>query len=138
MLVADTRVVAAYVAFPGAELRRRRQADLVALARECTDGDALRRRLESVRHVFAPVENDDWYLSKMAVDPARRGSGLGASAVAEYLREGQERGYTRFRLDVSAANAPAVALYRAHGFRVVSDASLPDGELRYLGLVRGS
>ena len=67
---------------------------------------------------------------------AVRGAGFGRVLVQEYLREGATRGFRLFRLDVSAANHPAVRLYRALGFTTERAASTADGALCYLSLVR--
>jgi ribosomal protein S18 acetylase RimI-like enzyme len=95
---------------------------------------ALLDRLGAVRSVFAPVASDQWYLSKLAVAPNARGRGLGRRLVEAYLRSGEDAAFRRYRVDVEAANAPAIRLYESHGFRVVHDASSDRAGIRYLGM----
>lgn len=54
----------------------------------------------------------------LAVDPARRGQGLGRRLVAAAIREAGARGARRLTLRVLAPNTPARGLYEACGFRV--------------------
>jgi ribosomal protein S18 acetylase RimI-like enzyme len=123
LLLRDETVAGLFVALPGAALGGCRRADthalLVAAGRE--GRQALLRRLETLRSLFAPVADDEWYLSKLAVAPALRGRGLGGRLLQAYLRAGEEAGFPRCRLDVEAGNAAAIGLYEAHGFRIVPD-----------------
>jgi ribosomal-protein-alanine N-acetyltransferase len=51
----------------------------------------------------------------IAIDPARRGQGLGTQLLKEMLeRAGHEEPYT---LEVRTSNAAAIALYERFGFR---------------------
>ena len=62
------------------------------------------------------------YLQRLAVHPASRGRGLGRSLVGDALRWMRRHGATRALVNTQQTNAPALALYRACGFRV-----LPEG-----------
>ena len=53
---------------------------------------------------------------KVAVDPARHGTGLGRAMVVAGLAHMHARGAVVAMLYVDDANAPAVALYRSLGF----------------------
>ena len=56
-----------------------------------------------------------WHLMTIAIDPARRGQGLGTQLLTEmFERAGPEEPYT---LEVRTSNAPAIALYERFGFR---------------------
>jgi len=138
VLLDDGEPAGLFVALPGAELAACRKADAVALLRETESSErpAFVERLAAVRSLFAPVEEREWYLSKLAVAPARRGRGLGGRLADAYLAAGAEQGFTRFRLDVDAGNAAALGLYESRGFRVAHDRSSETAGLRYLGLVR--
>ncbi len=61
---------------------------------------------------FGAVQN-------LGVVPAHRGRGLGAALLAQALIGFQAAGLRRATLEVTAANAAAVALYRRSGFRCV-------------------
>ena len=58
-------------------------------------------------------------VASIAADPARRGEGIGRALLSAFLREARVRGASLIHLEVSIANAPALALYRALGFRRV-------------------
>jgi ribosomal protein S18 acetylase RimI-like enzyme len=64
----------------------------------------------SNRHVVA--------ITGIAVDPARRGAGIGRALVDAAAREAAARGARRLTLRVLAPNAPARALYERAGFVV--------------------
>jgi GNAT superfamily N-acetyltransferase len=140
LLLANDAVAGVYVALPGAEVASCRKADTLALLRELEkrERDAVLRRLAAVRSLFAPVAANEWYLSKLAVASPFRGLGLGRRLVERYLAAGAERGFSRYRLDVDAADDAAVELYRSYAFRVVHDASSEEAKMRYLGMCRES
>ncbi len=56
--------------------------------------------------------------------PAWRGQGLARSVLAAALQRARSAGMTAARLEVDAANTPAVALYRGAGFAVVDEETL--------------
>lgn len=57
------------------------------------------------------------WLEDLVVDPAHRGHGHGRRLLTAALAEARRRGYRRISLLTDADNAPAHALYRAHGFQ---------------------
>ena len=57
----------------------------------------------------------------MVTAAEHRGLGVGASVLAELLREGRRLGATGAYLQVEADNAPALALYAAAGFTPAYD-----------------
>ncbi len=136
VIVRDGGVDGAMIALSGADLVSCRKADSLALLTE-VEGQArlaLRDRLAAAGELFAPIEGDQWYLSKLAVRPGARRGGLGARLLHTYLEAGEQAGFRRFRVDVEAANDPAIALYGSRGFRVVHDAASEAAGLQYLGL----
>jgi ribosomal protein S18 acetylase RimI-like enzyme len=64
----------------------------------------------------APLPDDAWYLSDLAVPPERRGAGIGRALLDEALRRASASGFSRVGLHVSSANASARALYARAGF----------------------
>jgi ribosomal-protein-alanine N-acetyltransferase len=56
-------------------------------------------------------------LYSIAVDPARRGRGLGAALLADAERVGRAAGAAELRLEVRTDNAAAIALYEGRGYR---------------------
>lgn len=62
----------------------------------------------------------------MWVAPRARGHGVGDALMGEVLRWVRASGGRRVALDVRHANAPAIALYRRHGFCDAGWATRPD------------
>lgn len=67
-------------------------------------------------------------LLTIAVAPQARGRGIGARLMQRFLYQAQLRGAEEAFLEVAAGNAPAISLYRAHGF---ADAGLRRGYYRH-------
>lgn len=61
---------------------------------------------------------DEEELLLIAVDPARRGNGLGAALLDRFIDDAKARGSRRLFLEMRRGN-PAAALYEARGFRAV-------------------
>jgi ribosomal-protein-alanine N-acetyltransferase len=59
---------------------------------------------------------DEAELMTIAVDPKRRNKGLGAALLNACLADLMTTSAKRLFLEVAADNAPAIALYRRHGF----------------------
>ncbi len=55
-------------------------------------------------------------LYSIVVDPARRGSGLGARLLKDAMVQAKDAGRTRLQLEVREDNTAAMALYRREGF----------------------
>ena len=62
---------------------------------------------------------DEGYISNVAVDPACRRQGIGDLLIRELLARAEKRGLSFATLEVREHNAPAIALYRKHGFSPV-------------------
>jgi ribosomal protein S18 acetylase RimI-like enzyme len=56
-------------------------------------------------------------LYSIAVDPAERGTGLGAALLAAAERAARRQGAHRLRLEVRQDNPAAIALYETRGYR---------------------
>ncbi len=59
---------------------------------------------------------DELHLLSIAVDPARRRSGLGSAMLGAVMERGRFREAARVILEVREGNAAARAFYRKHGF----------------------
>jgi len=66
------------------------------------------------------VTGTDGDVQTLAVAPAARGRGVGARLLRALLDEASARGATSVLLEVRADNAPALALYRRHGFEQIA------------------
>ena len=64
-------------------------------------------------------------VAKMTVSEQLRGSGLGRRLMQRCIDAGAEAGATRLYLETSSRLAPAIALYRAMGFRDLAPADTP-------------
>lgn len=131
------RVVGGYIAMDGATLRSCRRADLGALLHDVPveDRPALLERLALTRSLFAPVDEEAYYLSKIGVHPGERGQDHGRALLEHFVATGKEKGFRRFRLDVSADNEPACALYLRVGFRVVHESRIAGADLHYRAML---
>jgi [ribosomal protein S18]-alanine N-acetyltransferase len=70
-------------------------------------------------YVVALDAADEGEILNLAVAPGGRRRGLGRALVQDILQELAERGVRQVYLEVRESNAPARALYAAHGFREV-------------------
>ncbi|MCG8408199.1 MAG: GNAT family N-acetyltransferase [Phycisphaerales bacterium] len=121
LLLDGATAVGGFFATDGEALTRCVSADMVALlrrmpAKERADFTA---RTKAALSVFPPVDADQYYLSSVGVRADCRGRGFGRRLVKEFLAQGRDAGFQRFRLNVSADNQPAVELYRSFGFEPV-------------------
>lgn len=64
-------------------------------------------------------------LARMAVEPAERGRGYGEALLRAAIAQARSRGATSVYLLSNTVLAPAIALYRRHGFRTVSEGPHP-------------
>jgi ribosomal-protein-alanine N-acetyltransferase len=82
--------------------------------------------------VVSRLGADEAEILTVAVEPAMRGAGVGRALVGEHLRQAANAGARAIFLEVDEHNAPALALYRRHGFVKVGERAgyyrRPDGE----------
>lgn len=64
-------------------------------------------------------------LARMAVDPDERGKGYGEELMRAAIAEAKASGARSLYLLSNTILAPAIALYRKHGFRVISEGPHP-------------
>lgn len=69
---------------------------------------------------------DQFELARMAVDPAYRGRGIGRALALAALQKARDEGAIRVSLGSNTTLAPAIALYRSLGFRVVREGAHPE------------
>ena len=84
-------------------------------------GALVRRGGEVVACGLAKVEEDHVGLFAVHTAPGLRGKGLGRAIVGALLADAQQRGARTAYLQVTAQNAPALALYRRFGFETAYD-----------------
>ena len=93
--------------------------------RDCVSSDAHFLVVEAggsgaiVGYVVALEAADEGEILNLAVAPAGRRHGLGRALVQRILEALTARGVRQVYLEVRESNAPARALYAAHGFKEV-------------------
>jgi len=93
--------------------------------RDCVTSDAhflvaeVRGSGDIVGYVVAFEAADEGEILNLAVAPAGRRNGLGRALVQAILEALTARGVRQTYLEVRESNAPARALYAAHGFKEV-------------------
>ncbi|HEV8510068.1 MAG TPA: ribosomal protein S18-alanine N-acetyltransferase [Gemmatimonadales bacterium] len=91
--------------------------------RDCLSSDALFLVAETAEgiagYVVALDVADEGEILNLAVAAAGRRHGLGRALVEHVLAALSERGASQVYLEVRESNAPARALYAAHGFKEV-------------------
>ncbi len=138
LLFEGETLVGGFVAMTGGECKRCRMADTAALlaAHRGDERTALLARLAGVKGIFAPLEDGDWYVSKVWVSPRLRGKGYGGLVSREaFFPEPRPPG--RILADVAESNAAALATYRRLGLEIVPGAGSPSA-LRYAVVRRSS
>jgi ribosomal protein S18 acetylase RimI-like enzyme len=122
-LYEDGGVVGGYVGLTGAELAAATRADTQALLavvpREERAG--VLRRAAALADLRRPVEEDEWFLSKLGVLESHRRGGRGRAVLDHFLDSGRERGLSRFRLDAWKPDSHVVGMYERAGFRTVAE-----------------
>ncbi|MCL7960499.1 MAG: GNAT family N-acetyltransferase [marine benthic group bacterium] len=88
-------------------------------------------RAAIIAAVFAPIfrvldtlEDGDFYLQAIAVDPDARGAGVGSLLMDRVEDKGRASGSRRLCLDVSGGNAGARRLYERRGMDVVLESKI--------------
>lgn len=137
LLVADDRISGGYISLAGRDLISCRQADLLDLAREMSDHNYsdLRARMDDLSDLFAPVEENDFYLSKIGVMPRMQTKGMSHHLMRDCIRRAKQGGFRRVRVDVPEQREIARELYRAYGFEPIYRGKTPISDLRYLAMV---
>ena len=93
------------------------------------------RRMKVVRLLLAPlwriletVPEGDFYLQALAVDPERRGAGIGSLLLDDAVERGERNGSSRLTLDVSARTEGARRLLRSVQSYLMAREEGPDEE----------
>ena len=125
------------MSFTISDVREELLPQIAEIERECFSSPwterALRSQLDGERCVFlAACEGetvlgyvglsyvlDEGYISNVAAAPAFRRRGVAGALIAELINRGRALRLAFLTLEVREGNAPAVALYAKHGFRVV-------------------
>src|SRR5574341_171716 len=66
------------------------------------------------------LTQDEFHILNLAVHPHYRRKGMGRRLLEYYMRRAEERGAAKAFLEVRRSNSPAIELYKALGFYIVS------------------
>lgn len=92
----------------------------------------MRRDGEPAAYAVMLLVLDEAHLLNISVARSMQRRGLGSVCLGHLFKQAHQRGATQFFLEVRPSNAPALALYRRHGFMVVGRRKryypAPDGE----------
>lgn len=137
LLLDDQRIVGGYISHSGRELAGCRQADLLDLARSLGDisYQSLRRRMEDLKELFAPVEENDFYLSRHGLLPGKECPRRRQALLQDCLRRARQGGFGRLRVDVAEENREARDFYQGQGFLVAYRGKSEHSRLRYLSMI---
>jgi ribosomal protein S18 acetylase RimI-like enzyme len=136
-LKSASEVLGGFIAMGGADLKRARKADAVAIAKSSSGStrEAFMARLANGSNLFPPVADAEYYLSKMGLGSSFIGKGHGRRLLDQFIRDGDLLGYMRYRLDVHVGNLSAISLYEHYGFAVADRHLSLDGALGYCSMV---
>ena len=121
------------IGLSGTELKKARIADTGSFwaTLDVHSREALIERLSQSLQVFAPVAEDEYYVSKMGLARSFRGKGLGKVLLERHLDQGNALGYSKFRADVQTENEPSLRSFLAIGFEIFYTVQSADGALKY-------
>lgn len=137
LLITDDRIAGGYVSLSGRDLPGCRQADLLDLARSMGTESytRLRDRMEDLRDLFAPVEENDFYLSKLGLLPQKDSPSLRQVLLDDCIRRATQGGFRRVRVDVPEQDRSRRDFYGGQGFDAIYRGKAPTSNLKYLAMV---
>lgn len=134
----DGQLSGCLIGLRSAELTRCRAADFAAfcdeLGSEPEASEVIEEVLTASHELFPPVADDELYVSRVGVDPSRRGQGLGTALVRHAMETFRGRGLRACRLDVSADNQAAIRAYETAGLKTLTTSHSPTAGLTYLAM----
>jgi ribosomal protein S18 acetylase RimI-like enzyme len=141
MLDDEDRPVGTVIGMSGRQLSQCRMADFAAFCDELGTGEEADEVVEQVlavsRDLFPAIDDDAFYISRVAIERSRRGLGLGRLLVAHAIEAKRREGCQRFALDVSRDNAVAIRTYEALGLRITRTSRAQRAPLEYCAMAMG-
>lgn len=131
-----SKIAGGVIGLSGAELKNARTSDINSYwaTLDVQTRGALIERLSQGLQVFAPVSEDEYYVSKIGLARAFQGKGLAKVLIERCLDQGNALGYSMFRADVEVENQPSLRSFLSIGFEIFYTGQSDDGALRYHGM----
>ncbi len=135
-IICENIISGGYIALSGKQLKHCRKSDTLELLKNIKGEkrSELMQRLSTASKLFLPVDDNEYYLSKMGINVKWRGKGLGKILIEQYLEEGELQNFQRYRLDVYAGNSVAVHCYARYGFEIDTKLESEDGSMAYYSM----
>lgn len=135
-LIDDQVIVGGYISLAGRDLAGCRQADLLDLARTMGESSysTLRTRMNDLKDLFVPVEENDFYLSYLGLLPEKESPRRQQALLNDCLRRARQGGFGRLRVDVPE-QSPQRDFYAGQGFNVAYRGKSRSSNLKYLTMV---
>ena len=130
VLLEGDRVLGMMACLEARPLNERRLQAALTLARSgaLQRHPSLQRRLQLARQTLLQPRPGELYLSRIAVEAAQRGRGLGHVLMERLDQEARARGCHALVLEVAPGSEVALSLYRARRFEVVDCREVRDEE----------
>lgn len=131
-----SEIAGGIIGLGGAELKKARIADVNSYWKtlDVHARGSLIQKLSQSLQVFAPVAEDEYYVSKIGLARSFQGKGLAKVLVEHCLDQGTALGYSKFRADIQTENKPSLRCARVLGFEIFYTGQSADGALRYHAL----
>jgi RimJ/RimL family protein N-acetyltransferase len=135
-LQCGSEIAGGIIGLGGAELKRTRIADVNSYWKtlDVHSRGSLIGRLSQSLQAFAPIAEDEYYVSKVGLARSFQGKGLAKVLVEHCLDQGTALGYSKFRADIQTENKPSLRCARAVGFEIFYTGQSADGALKYHAL----
>jgi ribosomal protein S18 acetylase RimI-like enzyme len=137
-LFVDGQIAGGFIALNGENLLKCRKADMkyIVTKTNLEQRKKMMLRLSLSEGLFPTVSKDEYYLSKIGINPSFKGKGYGSVLMDKYLEQGVKRGLNKYRLDVFAKNQIAIKCYEKHGFKIDKETTTKNGELKYFSMTK--
>lgn len=135
-LLCGSEIAGGIIGLSGAELKMARSADLNSYWKTLdvhTRGTLIGRLSQSLS-AFAPVADDEYYVSKVGLARSFQARGLAKMLVEHCIDQGTALGFSKFRADIETENKPSLRCSRATGFEIFYTGESADGALKYHAL----
>jgi GNAT superfamily N-acetyltransferase len=135
-LLCGSEIAGGIIGLGGADLKRARIADINSYWKtlDVHSRGTLIGRLSQSLNAFAPVADDEYYVSKVGLARPFQAKGLAKILVEHCLDQGTTLGYCKFRADIETENKPSLRCSRATGFEIFYTGQSADGALKYHAL----